>query len=384
MKKKLKIARVATVPFFLDHQLGQQMEDLVKNGFEVTAIASPGSGWERMESTDKLDCIPLAIARNPSPFKDLVSLFKLYRLFKSQKFDIVHSTTPKAGLLCALAARLAKVPVRLHTFTGQTWVTKKGIARFVLRFFDKFIVWLNTQCYADSLSQRDFINSEGIGDHRTIKVLGNGSLSGVDLKRFSRENWLNKRSTIHQELEVNNNDFIIIFVGRLSREKGIFELMEAFETLQKKYNELHLFLVGPCEEKQVEAKLEQWRFLPGVHCVGNTNVPERYLSVSDILCLPSYREGFGTVVIEAAAMGLATVGSKINGLSDAVEDGVTGILTEVMNANSLQDALEKLIQDKTLCKRLGEQAFERCQRDFDSVYMSQLLIKEYSDFEING
>jgi len=384
MKPNLKVAKVVTVPFFLDHQLGQQMEDLLREGFEVTAIASSGDGWERMVATDNLECIPIEIARSPSPFNDLVSLFRLYRLFKLKKFDIVHSATPKAGLLCAIAGKLARVPVRLHTFTGQIWVTKKGASRFVLRLFDKLIVWLNTQCYADSLSQRDFIKSEGIGNHKEIKVLGSGSLSGVDLKRFNCDDWLDRRQVIKHELGVDDDDFIIIFVGRLSREKGIFELMEAFEALQKKYSELHLLLVGPCEEKQVEEKLEQWASLPGVHCIGNTNTPERYLSVSDLLCLPSYREGFGTVVIEAAAMKLATVGTNINGLSDAIEDGVTGVLSDVMNVNSLESALEKLIQDKDFCNSLGEQAFERCKSDFDSEYMSEELSREYAQFGVTA
>ncbi len=283
MKKRIKLARVATVPFFLDSQLKQQMEDLLEKDFDITAVASPGELWARMEAVENLHCITIAIARAPAPFSDLISLFKLYRLFSDQGFDIVHSSTPKAGLLCAIAAKLAGTPIRLHTFTGQVWATKQGFWRLLLQFWDKLIVRLNTQCYTDSLSQRDFINQEGIGDTRSVKVLGRGSLSGVDLKRFNRGLWVNFESDIRQELELSDKDFIVTFVGRISREKGIYELVDAFESLKDSYPELHLVIVGPCEEDQVAEDLKQWCLLSNLHYVGMTDTPERYLSISNLL-----------------------------------------------------------------------------------------------------
>jgi glycosyltransferase involved in cell wall biosynthesis len=289
----------------------------------------------------------------------------------------VHSTTPKAGILCALAAWLARTPVRLHTFTGQTWATKKGIKKKILRFFDQCIVCLNTQCYADSHSQADFLCDEGVGNKVRIKVLGKGSLAGVDLKRFNQQHWLNKKHNIKQELDIPENAFVIIFIGRLGTEKGIYELMEAFEQLRKKHKMLHLLLIGPCEELLVEQRIEQWRLLSGVHYIGSTNIPEKYLSISDILCLPSYREGFGTVVIEAAAMQVATVGTKITGLVDAVEDKVTGLLVKPKDVPALTATLDSLIQDRNYNRSLGLQAFVRCKEYFNTKGISDLVADEY-------
>lgn len=377
MIKNSKVAIVATVPFFLDNQLRLQMESLLKQGFNLSAVTSSKGDWSRLEKVEDLQCIKLDIARDPAPIKDIVSLFKLYRLFKNQKFDLVHSTTPKAGLLCALASWSAKTPVRLHTFTGQTWATKKGISKWVLRFFDKCIVLLNSQCYADSESQRQYLIKEGVGDEISIKVLGQGSLAGVDLNRFNRQLWLNEQKNTRLKLGVASDSFVLIFIGRLSREKGIFELIEAFEALKKKHDKLDLILVGPSEELAVEDKIESWRLIPGLHYVGETDIPEKYLSISDLLCLPSYREGFGTVVIEAAAMEVPTLGTKITGLNDAVEDAVTGVLVEPKSVLALQVAIDSLLTNRDRCKSLGLQAFKRCKREFDEAKMSRLVAYEY-------
>ncbi len=380
MSKSIKVARIATVPFFLDHQLCQQMEHLIAEGFDVSAIASSAGDWSKLENANKLQCVKLDIAREPAPIRDLVSLFKLYRLFKVQKFDIIHSTTPKAGLLCALAGWLAGTKCRLHTFTGQTWAIKKGIGRWGLRFLDKVIVRLNTQCYVDSESQREFIIYEGVGNRKSLKVIGKGSLAGVDLERFSSRKWLEDKKSLYHEFGLSEDDFVIIFVGRLSREKGIFELVEAFQSLKQKYSDLHLLLVGPCEEILVEEELKRWTLLSGLHYVGATNTPEKYLSISHFLCLPSYREGFGTVVIEAAAMGLPSVGTKIIGLCDAIEDGVTGVLAEPEDTLALQASLAELIENRDACKILGLQAYQRCRQHFDAIHIGNLLVKEYIAF----
>ncbi len=379
MNKVINVARIATVPFFLDHQLRQQMEDLLGRGFNVSAITSSSGNWDKLQKVDNLRCIKLDISRDPSPLNDLVSLCKLYFLFKKKGFDIIHSTTPKAGLLCALAGWLARTPIRLHTFTGQTWNTKTGVKKWLLRFIDKGIVWLNTQCYADSESQVDYLIKEGVGNKTSIKVLGKGSLAGVNLKRFDCQRWQKEISTIQTKLGINKDDFVLVFIGRLGTEKGIFELMEAFELLSKKYANLHLLLIGPCEELIVEKKLEEWCLLPGLHHIGSTDTPEKYLSITHLLCLPSYREGFGTVVIEAAAMKIPTLGTNITGLCDAVDDKITGLLVKPKDAQEYTAALDRLIEDKIFCELLGLQAFERCKQYFDSSSISDLVAKEYTE-----
>ena len=179
------------------------------------------------------------------------------------------------------------------------------------------------------------------------------------------------------ELALSADDFVITFIGRLSKEKGIYELLEAIETLVKRYDKLKLVLVGPCEEAVIEEHLKEWVARPYIRYVGETNQPEKYLALSNLLCLPSYREGFGTVVIEAAAMKLPTVGTKITGLVDAIENGETGILVEPANFQQLALGLEQLISNRQACKEMGERAYLRCRKLFDSKIMSQLIAAEY-------
>lgn len=377
-QEKLKVARVSTVTFFLDHQLKHQLKDHIDAGLDITAIASSGGNWHGLERVQNLKCIQLDIARAPAPVKDLISTYKLYKLFKSKRFDIVHSTTPKAGLLCAFAGFLAKVPVRIHTFTGQTWATKSGCARWLLRMLDKVIVILNTQCYADSYSQRDFLINENIGNLEDIKTLGHGSLAGVDLVRFNStvitdEHKLNLKTS----LKIAPDDFVILFVGRLSKEKGIYELVESFSMLSLDNENVRLILLGPCEESAVESLLNVWVKSPNIDYVGQTDCPEEYMAIADLLCLPSYREGFGTVVIEAAAMKVPTLGTSITGLEDAVVHGETGILVPPKNAEKLYENLRLLVAEKQRCEKLGQTAYERCIDNFDSKKMSKLVLKEY-------
>jgi len=377
VKKQLKIARVSTVPFFLGFQLKQQICDLLEYGFDVTAISSVGKGWEELENVKGLRCVPLNIARQPAPIKDVVSLYRLYCLFKRYKFDAVHSTTPKAGLLCAIASKMAGVPVRVHTFTGQTWATKTGMSKKFLCFMDKCIVWLNIQCYADSKSQREYLNSFGVGNNKLIKVLGRGSLAGVDLDRFSVRKWRGRKQKTLDELGILSGDFVISFVGRLSRDKGVFELLDAVRQLKKKHNNIQLIFIGRCEDVEVEKYLKQNTGLEYIKYIGETSTPEKYLSVSNLLCLPSYREGFGTVVVEAAAMSVPTIGSNIVGLVDAIEDGVTGLLVKPKDVNDLKAGLDKLILNQQVVIKMGEQAYIRCGKFFDSKKISELVISEY-------
>jgi len=376
-KKSIKIARVSTVTFFLDHQLRHQIQDHLNEGMEVTAIASSGGNWAGLESVEKLKCIKLDIARAPAPLKDLVSTYKLYRLFRKEHFDIVHSTTPKAGLLCSIAGYLARTPIRMHTFTGQTWATKTGLSKWLLRFMDKIIVLLNTQSYADSHSQRNFLINEKVGSDHSILTLGDGSLAGVDLSRFNADVWNDQKVSILKELGIEPDDFVILFIGRLSKEKGIYELINAFLKLQKTFKKVRLILLGPCEEKAVEEKLQEWTCFSSIDYLGPTEIPEKYFSIANLLCLPSYREGFGTVVIEAAAMRVPTLGTNITGLKDAVEDGVTGMLVQPNNTDELYEAMNIFVHDQTLSRQMGKAAYGRCKKVFDSTEVSRLVAEQY-------
>lgn len=380
--QNIKVARVSTVPFIILTQLREQIEAIENAGALVSIVSSNDELSKNLDLSDGCEFIPVYIPREINIPNDLIALFKLWKLFRIHRFDIVHSTTPKAGLLCAIAGKLARVPIRLHTFTGQTWVTLNGVKKNIVKFCDKIIGTMNTRCYADSLSQKEYLIQHKIMTGNKLFVLGKGSLAGVNIKRFSKSRFpaLNT-SQIKSSLGIKGEPLIILFVGRMTRDKGIIELTEAFEQIIKKNSDVILLLTGPIENDlgsgfQIEMKK---RFANKVIFTGFSAEPERFMAIADIFCIPSYREGFGTVAIEAAVMGLPVVGTKIYGLTDAVIDNVTGILIEPRDSSKLVDALERLIYDEQLRVEMGQRAKDRAIKDFDSKNCNGLLIREYSE-----
>jgi len=372
----IRVARVSTVAFFVETQLHAQLSSLVQHGFDVTIIASEPALERPVQGADYRS---VEIPRKISLAKDLRALYALYRLFKERRFDIVHSTTPKAGLLCALAGSLARVPVRMHTFTGQPWVGLSGLKKQLSKSSDRLIGWLNTRCFADSESQRRFIVEQNVVVPDRIDVLGSGSLAGINLRRFDPKRVeFTDRDRLKKELGIASETDVLLFVGRLATDKGIKELLAAFEAVAEQRENVTLVLAGPLES-DIDASL---RSLPEsvrakIVAPGFIAEPERYMAVADLLVIPSYREGFGTVVIEAAAMGLAAVGTDIYGLSDAIIDGETGALVPVRNAEVLAAALLKLLADPTRRQALGRNARARVQREYSEQHMTRLLMDEY-------
>jgi glycosyltransferase involved in cell wall biosynthesis len=381
--KGLRVARISTVPFFVVTQLSAQLQALGEAGAQVHVIASNDELVGALQAREDIRFIPVEIAREISPFKDLVSLIRLVVLFRKQRYDIVHSTTPKAGLLTAIAAKIAGVKVRLHTFTGQPWVTMSGAKKKLLKLCDMLIARLNSHTFTDSVSQRDFLVREGVVAASRISVIGSGSLAGVDIRRFDAARFSpSANDAMRQQLGIPADAKVLLFVGRVTPEKGVGELMQAFLKLQAHYPELYLVLVGPYEadgRAVVESHLTP-ACVERVKVLGLQAAPEQYMAIADLLCLPSYREGFGTVVIEAAAMGVPTVGTAIYGLTDAIVDGETGLLVPVQNADALAEAIRSLLAEPERLKEMAMHARERAIRDFDSARCSALLIEKYEGF----
>lgn len=383
MVKKIQLARIArvcTTPLSVITQLKTQLDALGKTGAVIMVITSPDFLQQEIKSIQNCVFKPLSIYREINLIKDLIALIRLIFIFRKEQFDIVHSNTPKAGLLCAMAAKIARVPIRLHTFTGQPWVTLKGPKRMILRCCDKLISYLNTHCYADSLSQRQFLIDEGIIQSPKISVIGNGSISGVDLVRFNSQNFsqLDKQS-FRNLFHIKEDELVVLFIGRITRDKGIFELIQSFHELITLQPNIKLIIAGPFEQ-EIEKEVRSFANSRGESNIifsGFCHDPENLLAISDMLCLPSYREGFGTVVIEAAAMEIPTVGTKIYGLTDSIIDGVTGLLVKPKNVQELTQALLKLILNKDLRAMLGKNAKKRVYQDFDSHHFEDLIIQEY-------
>lgn len=377
----IKVARISSISFFLETQLKQQLIDIKNSGYEVTIISSKGDGLSYFEENN-IEYINIEIERNISIFKDLMSLIKLYRVFRNNSFDILHSTTPKAGLLVSIAGFLAASPIRLHTFTGQVWKNSKGLKRTILKLADKIIVKLNTHCYADGFSQVYFLKEQGvISSVDSIKVFGEGSLSGVNLKRFDISIWGPKKKELLKKYGIDNSNLKIIFVGRITFDKGIVDLIKSFSLLIKRSRNYDLILLGPIENQSnliSQDILDKIKNSKNIYHYDYSSSPETFYTMGDIFCLPSHREGFGTTVIEAAAMGLATVGTNIYGLNESIIHNKTGILVPPRDSLALANAIEEMLEDKNKRKFMSKLAFERVQDSYDSELVSKFIMDEYT------
>lgn len=319
---------------------------------------------------------PIVIERRIRPLSDLRALALLTHHFSRHRYDVVHSITPKAGLLAMAAAVLAGVPLRLHTFTGQVWATKTGFARFLLKKLDRLLYACSTHVLADSSSQADFLAREGVAARCAFTVIGSGSISGVDCGRFRPD--AAARESVRADLDTGRDAVVILFLGRFNREKGLLELAEAFRRVAAHHPVARLWLVGP-DEAGLRPELEQ--LLDGcrsqVRFVGGTSTPERYMAAADVFCLPSHREGFGSVVIESAACGCPCVGSEIYGISDAVVAGQTGLLHPVRDVEALTQLLQRMLDDPRLRETLAVAGLRRVKRDFAESRLTEGLAAYY-------
>ena len=320
---------------------------------------------------DNVEIIDVPIYREINLISDLKVLFLLMKIFYKSNFSLVHSVSPKAGLLAMLASFMTKVPVRLHTFTGQVWATKHGIGRKLLRWLDRLINALATIVLIDSHSQQDFLIENKVVKKSSSMVLGEGSISGVDLDRFRADPIIRKQ--VRLDLKASDNVIVFLFLGRIKKEKGILELVKAFSRLHQKHKNTVLWIAGP-DEDFLHPKLEK---IAGICLIPFVNFPEKYMTASDVLCLPSHREGFGSVIIEAGACRVPSIGSNIYGLSDAIVDGETGILIPLKSVSGLENAMELLVNDSKLRHKMGKAAQERSASIFSQEILTEQLVDLY-------
>lgn len=312
--------------------------------------------------------IPINIQREVRIFSDLITLFKLINIFYRERFFIVHSISPKAGFLAMLSAFLVRVPIRVHTFTGQVWANKIGFKRYLLKSIDRFFSRLATHIIIDSPSQMNFLQAEKIISINKCYVFGAGSIAGVDLEKFRPDSVA--RQTIRTSLNISHSSLIFLFIGRLNQDKGVLDLAKAY--IEAKIRHSYLVFVGP-DEQGMKEKITSLQGFEGTHIkfVSYTNTPEQFMAASDVLCLPSYREGFGNVIIEAAACGLPSIASKIYGITDAVIDKKTGLLHTPHNIAEITENLKTLAVDAVLRDELARNAYRRVSLDFNAKIISQ-------------
>ena len=368
-----KIFFLATVEFAVNAFLLSHLKALSKR-FDVTVIVNTKDPLFLTKQGVDVEVIPLNISRSIGILSDVGCLIRLVYIFIKLRPSAVHSITPKAGLMSMLAGFIARVPLRIHTFTGQVWATSHGLKRVMLKCFDRLVAGLATFNIIDSPSQQQFLINQRVLTKEASIVFGMGSVSGVDLKRFkpSKE----ALAEVRHELGVPNGAFVFIYLGRLNKDKGVLDLALAFSLVKNKNT--YLLVVGPDESDFVEEmKRLSGDSVDRLRFVAYTRTPERFLAASDVLCLPSYREGFGSVVIEAAAMGLPAIASDIYGISDAVVDKGTGLLHPPGDAESIKRCMDIFLASPDMLERFGREAMSRAVKSFDADCFTESWLAFY-------
>jgi glycosyltransferase involved in cell wall biosynthesis len=373
---------VTTVPqtlfFFLGHVLFAK-----KSGFEVHALSSPDDRLDAFGERAGITVHPVAMARRITPLSDLLSLWRICRCLRRTRPDIVHGHTPKGGLLAMLAAWICGVPVRIYHMHGLPVMTARGYKRVLLRWSEKVSCRLATQVFCVSRSLGEVAAAEGLCSPRKIKVLLHGSVGGLDAEQiFNPACHPDARRRLRTQYGIPADALVAGFVGRIVRDKGLIELTEAWKELRTEFPNLHLLLVGPFEPQDpVPAEVEAiLRNDPRIHLAGEIRdvreIPGVYPAM-DLFVLPTYREGFGMVLLEAMGLGLPTVATRIPGCVDAVRDGETGLLVPARDAGALAVAVRLYLNDPELRRRHGEAGRRRALRDFRPEALQQALYQEY-------
>ncbi|KON47416.1 glycosyltransferase family 4 protein [Mariprofundus ferrooxydans] len=348
--------------------------------YDVTLVVNTQQADFAGQNDLSVKVIPLVIERTINPVADLQALFRLTHIFRQHHFDLVHSVTPKAGLLAMLAGKIAGVHFRLHTFTGQVWATRNGFLRLLLKSMDRLLAASATHLLTDSFTQRQFLIDQKVTGAEKLSVLADGSISGVDVDRFMPNS--SARSDLRKQVGISESEILLLFLGRLNRDKGVLDLAAAFAKIAVKLPRLHLLFVGPDEGNLQDAvKSTSAEFVQRVHFIDYTDKPESCFAAADIFCLPSYREGFGSVIIEAAACGVPAIGSRIYGISDAIREGQTGLLFEAGNSDQLAKEIEQLATNSTLRSQMGKAAFERARDDFSTKRLVQAWLDYYDGLQ---
>jgi len=354
-----------------------------EHGFDVTMISS--DGWE-LPSVIALEQVPhikVNLTRKLSPITDLRSIWKLYRLFRKMKPDIVHTENLKANLCGLIAAWLAGVPVRIQTMAGLVSPSKKGLKGKLIRQAEIISFWFATDVWPNSKSSLKFMLQTRMISPKKARIIGNGSTNGVDLERFNPNAIKGDRlDEIRKSVEWSPDDRILLFVGRVVKDKGVEELVSAFESIYHRYPGLKLVLVGPEEEDLDPVSDETKNSIknnPRVYHIKWSDEVEYYLAISELFVFPSYREGFPNVIMQAGAMKCPVVCSRVFGNIDIITDHVNGVLHEGQNTDALVEALNLALTNKPLMKKLADKLYNDMVSHFNRYCLYKLYVKEYND-----
>tara|TARA_R110002020_G_scaffold111085_10_gene256574 strand:- start:11113 stop:12243 length:1131 start_codon:yes stop_codon:yes gene_type:complete len=368
------------VPISLEKLLEGQL-GFMKAYFEVVAISAEKEKLEAYGKKEGVRVFPLELTRKITPIKDIAAVFKLYRFLKKEKPSIVHTHTPKAGIVGMTAAWFAGVPNRLHTVAGMPLMEASGFKRKVLNFVEKLTYRFATEVYPNSKGLYDFIIAENFTKASKLSIIGNGSSNGIDTKYFDPVSYSeNDKISLRDKLKIPQGHFLYIFVGRLVKDKGINELITAFSKLSDSNKTISLLLVGPFEndlDPLLPETLSTIEKHPNIYTVGYQSDVRPYFSIADALVFPSYREGFPNVVMQAGAMGLPSIVTDINGCNEIIAHGKNGLIIPSKDTQALYNSIKQLSTKPSLFANLKANSRERVTLHYERQQVWDALLFEY-------
>jgi glycosyltransferase involved in cell wall biosynthesis len=383
--QKKKLVRITTVPLSIDKLLEGQLS-FMNSHYEVTAVSSEIDYLQRCAKSENVLFHHLEMTRKITPFKDFVALLKFFVFLRRERPTMVHSHTPKAGMLAMIASKFAGVPIRIHTVGGMPLMESKGFKRKVLEFVEKLTYTCATNICPNSIGLYDFILQNKMTTSKKLKVIANGSTNGINTTYFSPSQISeNQQKSLKKDLKINDTDFVFVFVGRIVGDKGINELVNAFKKINMANLRLKLLLVGE-EEKEFdplqENTLKELERNNNIIKVGWQKDVRPYLAISNVLILPTYREGFPNVVMQAGSMGLPSIVTDINGCNEIVKNGKNGIIIPVKNVVAIEEAVLKMKNESVFFNTLKGNAREMITSRYEQKLVWHAILEEYKSLEL--
>lgn len=385
-ESRKKLVRITTVPLSLDKILDGQLS-YMNDYYEVIAISSEKNYLMRCAKSEGVRYKHIEMTRKITPFKDIISLFNLIIFLIKEKPLIIHSHTPKAGILAMLASRITNVPIRLHTVGGLPLMEERGGKKKLLESIEKLTYRLSTYVFTNSTGLRKYIIQNNFTSNNKIKVIGNGSSNGIDFNYFSPTQVSNvEKINLKLSLGIVEEDFNFVFVGRIVADKGINELVKAFDNLTHYSKVIKLILVGAQELDLDPLNKNTLKILntnKQIIKVGFQADIRPYLAISKVLVFPSYREGFPNVLLQAGAMGLPVIATNINGCNEIITNYENGLLIPKKSVNEIEIALLTLKNNEILYKKLESNARSMIVSRFDRKIICRNILEEYQNMENN-
>lgn len=380
-----KLIRITTVPISFKVLLKGQLRFMASNGFDVKGVSSEGEELKEVRENEGIVMEAINMSRKITPFQDLKSLWEMWNFLRKEKPQIVHTHTPKAGIIGMLAARLAGVPYRLHTVAGLPLIEATGTKRKILNFVEKLTYSSATRVYPNSKGLYDFILQNNFTQSNKLKIIANGSSNGINTTFFNPAQVSEiEKVALREKLNIQPDDFVFVFVGRIVSDKGINELIKAFSELQTAENNeltgIKLLLVGGLESDldplnpETLAEINQNK---DIISAGFQQDVRPFFAISDALAFPSYREGFPNVVMQAGAMGLPSIVSDINGCNEIIVEGENGLIIPSKNVEKLKEKMLTLARDKNLYVKLKENSRRMIENRYEQSVVWNALLEEY-------